>query len=62
MQELVRTHLDAGRRFFLVLYDHGPADDYPGLVRRVMEPFTLGCEAVGEDVGLGVDQLCEVTR
>ena len=62
VQQVVRRHLDAGRRFGLVLYDHGPANDYPGLVERVMAPFTLRCEAVGGDVGLGVDALCEVSR
>ncbi len=58
--DVVRAHHAAGRAVWLVLYDHGPAKDYPGLVRRVLAPFELDCEPVGSDVGLGIDELCQV--
>ena len=58
--EVVRAHLDAGRGVWFVLYDHGPANDYPGRMAGVLQGFETDCEWVGEDVGLGIDQLCEV--
>ncbi|MCA9711778.1 MAG: hypothetical protein KDK70_38435 [Myxococcales bacterium] len=58
---VIRAHRAAGRRVWVVLYDHGPADDYPGLVRRVLGDLAAGCRWVGEDVGLGTDLLCKVS-
>lgn len=59
-QQIIDAHLAAGRRVQLVLYDHGPADDYPGLVERSLQPYRHRCARVGEDVGLGTDLLCVV--
>ncbi|MCB9762861.1 MAG: hypothetical protein H6739_23875 [Alphaproteobacteria bacterium] len=53
-------HLAAGRPVGVVLYDHGPAFDYPGKVRRALDPYDHRCVEVGADVGLGVDLLCVV--
>lgn len=53
-------HFAAGRRVQLVLYDHGPAYDYPGKVERALRPYRHRCAKVGEDAGLGVDLLCVV--
>ena len=58
--EVVQGHLDAGRGVWFVLYDHGPANDYPGMMAGVLRDFDTDCQWVGEDVGLGVDRLCEV--
>jgi len=44
-----------------VLYDHGPAHDYPGMVDRALAGLDSQCEWVGQDVGLGVDRLCRVS-
>ncbi|HJN78138.1 MAG TPA: hypothetical protein QGF58_29765 [Myxococcota bacterium] len=57
---VVGWHLDAGREVVFVLYDHGPANDYPGMLRGALKPWDATCIQVGEDVGLGTDLLCEV--
>lgn len=53
-------HLDAGRKIWFVLYDHSPAYDYEGKLRRALRPYTHRCVSVGEDHGLGRDLLCVV--
>jgi len=58
--EVIDWHLAAGRKVWFVLYDHGPANDYPGLMAQALAPFTSRCEWVGRDTGLGVDQFCVV--
>ena len=58
--EVIDWHLAAARKVWFVLYDHGPADDYPGMLAETLSPFLTRCEWVGGDVGLGVDQLCVV--
>ena len=57
---VVGWHVDAGRDITFVLYDHGPANDYPGMLEGALKPWNPTCIDVGEDVGLGVDMLCEV--
>lgn len=58
--EVIRGHLAKGRSVQFVLYDHGPANDYPGMMRSVLAGFELDCRPIGGDVGLGVDELCDV--
>ena len=60
LAEVVGWHGEQSGVLWLVLYDHGPADDYPGLVDRALADLPSDCEWVGIDVGLGVDRLCRV--
>ena len=67
-RESVGWHLDAGRRVWVVLYNHSPACDMVGGIEWAMRPFRLAdlnpsvpseaCAFVGEDRGLGRDWLC----
>jgi hypothetical protein len=60
LAEVAGWHGENAGVLWLVLYDHGPADDYPGLVDRALADLQSECEWVGEDVGLGVDRLCRI--
>jgi len=60
LAEVAGWHGENDGVLWLVLYDHGPADDYPGLVDKALGSLLSECEWVGEDVGLGVDRLCRV--
>lgn len=53
-------HLDAGRRVWVVLYDHAPAFDYVGKLDRALRPYAHRCAAVGPERPLGQDHLCVV--
>jgi len=63
-------HLAAGKRLWVILYDHSPACDMPGGMDWAFRNFHLGelspddptspCLWVGEDLGLGRDRLCVV--
>lgn len=53
-------HRAAGRSVWFVLYDHGPADDYDGMLQRRLAGRSASCRYYGEDVGLGTDMICEV--
>ena len=67
-REAVGWHLEAGRRVWVVLYDHGPACEMPAGIEWAIAPFDLvdldpsnsteRCVWVGDDVGLGRDRLC----
>ncbi len=61
LTQVLTWHRAAGRTLWFVLYDHGPADDYPGLLRRQLEETGAVLVAVGEDRGLGQDYLLMVT-
>lgn len=61
MDAIVTVALEQGHRVWVALYDHGPARAYPERLERVLRPFTWTREAVGTDVGLGVDLLYLVT-
>lgn len=60
VDQVVGWHLAEGRTMAFVLYDHGPANDYPGMLRSALKPWKASCIQIGEDVGLGIDELCEV--
>jgi hypothetical protein len=69
-ESAVGWHLDAGKRLWVILYDHGPACDMPGGMDWALRNFNLGelspddpsspCLWVGENHGLGRDRLCVV--
>jgi hypothetical protein len=61
MDAILRHHTSAGRRVFVALYDHGPAQGYPERLRRLLRPWAWDERAVGTDAGLGVDRLFVVT-
>lgn len=58
--QAITEHHAQGRAVWFVLYDHGYANDYPGMMRGVLEPWTPDCVTVGADVGMGTDVLCHV--
>lgn len=60
VDQVIGWHHAAGRRIVFVLYDHSPANDYPGFLRSTLGPHQPRCAEVGADVGLGVDLVCEV--
>lgn len=53
-------HRAASRAVWFVLYDHGPANDYDGMLQRRLAGRNTSCRYFGEDVGLGTDMICEV--
>jgi hypothetical protein len=61
LDQVMAWHLQAGRDVWFVLYDHGPANDYPGLLQRHLTAFGVVPLPVGEDVGLGRDYVVRVT-
>ncbi len=60
LEEVVAWHTEAGHDVWFVLYDHGPAADYPGLLASALKPFGVTPVATGTDVGLGVDYVARV--
>ena len=48
------------RTLWIVLYDYSPANGMVGRIERVLQPYTSTWTAVGDDRGLGVDQLVRV--
>ena len=60
VDQVIGWHHQAGRRIVFVLYDHSPANDYPGFLRTTLGPHSPRCAEVADDVGLGRDLLCEV--
>ena len=61
LEEVLAWHTGAGHDVWFVLYDHGPARDYPGLLARALEGHDAVPVAMGEDVGLGVDHVARVS-
>ena len=69
-EKSVRWHLSAGRKVWVVLYDHGPACGLSESIDMATEGFVLmdispsdpndDCLWVGEDRGLGRDRLCVI--
>lgn len=59
---VIRQHLERYGGVGIVLYDHGYANDYPGMVKSALRPFDPTCTWIGDDVGIGQDLFCEVRR
>lgn len=58
VDQVIGWHQDAGRQIVFVLYDHSPANDYPGFLKSTLAPHQPRCAEVGADVGLGTDLVC----
>ncbi|MEC9389165.1 MAG: hypothetical protein VX944_03755 [Myxococcota bacterium] len=52
--------LERDGTLWVVLYDYAPATGMVGRVTRVLKPYAAEWAEVGEDVGLGADQLIRV--
>jgi hypothetical protein len=61
LDQVLAWHLGAGHAVWFVLYDHGPAADYPGLLQRHLAAYDAVPMPSGDDVGLGRDYVVRVT-
>ncbi len=58
--QIAAQRLAAGGQLWVVLYDHTPASGLQDRVERTLRPYHTVQTGVGEDAGLGVDQLLRV--
>ncbi len=61
LDQVMAWHLGAGHAVWFVLYDHGPAADYPGLLERHLAAWGAVPLPTGGDAGLGRDYMVRVT-
>jgi len=61
LDQVLDWHLGAGHAVWFVLYDHGPAADYPGLLQRHLAAYDAVPLPTGDDAGLGRDYVVRVT-
>ena len=52
--------VDGERTLWIVLYDYSPANGMVGRIERVLQPYESTWASVGDDRGLGADQLVRV--
>ncbi len=61
LDQVLAWHLGAGHAVWFVLYDHGPAADYPGLLQDRLSAYGAVPLPTGDDAGLGRDYVVRVT-
>ena len=58
---IAQAALARGQQVVVVLYDHSPATGLVERIERVLQPYTVSWQEVGEDRGLGRDKVASVT-
>ncbi len=57
---VAQAALERGRALYVVIYDHSPATGLVQRVERVLQPYEVTWQDVGEDRGLGRDKVAVV--